>query len=641
MKIKKKFSYFVLILIIFFSSVTIHRDSSKQNNVEYKGKNNISSLKEPAAQVIINDLKRVSPNKKHPRLLATSEDFEKIKESLKTDSNLKRWYKELTINANNLLEKPVVTYEKSDGVRLLPISRTVLDRTLTLSLMYRLSGNKLYAERAWKELERVSDRNRFYDWNPAHFLDTAEMAAAVGIGFDWLYDYLDQNQKDILKQSILKKALNPALIVYNDQNSQAQIPTFWRDESNNWNTVSNSGILISALAIADESPFTERITGEIIQKSLSSLKTSLMSYGDDGGTEEGPGYWNYATKYLALLFSSLETSLGTDYEFSKVKGIANTGYYAIYTKGNNGAFNIGDSQEDNFIKSPQLFWFSNKFNKPELADSVLKTYSPLNMIWYRPKEEKNYSLPLDKMFNGSAGIVTMRSSWDSKSSFVGIHAGDNQASHGDLDIGTFVIDALGERWAIDLGMDNYNLPGYFDKKSKRWNYYRKRAEGQNTLVINPDEGPDQNIFAKGKIIDFTSKKNEASTLIDMTDAYKNAKSIQRRASLINDRNDILIEDNITLSTPSEIYWFMHTRANIGLSVDRKTAILVMGEKFITVTIKNPSNAKFSVIDAKPLSSSLGENQQQNQNNNIKKLAIHLENVKETQISIEFETQFTK
>lgn len=82
------------------------------------------------------------------------------------------------------------------------------------------------------------------------------------------------------------------------------------------------------------------------------------------------------------------------------------------------------------------------------------------------------------MFNGSAGIVTMRSSWNPESSFVGIHAGDNQASHGDLDIGTFVIDALGERWAIDLGMDNYNLPGYFDKKSNRWNYYRKRAEAK-------------------------------------------------------------------------------------------------------------------------------------------------------------------
>ncbi|MEK4909398.1 heparinase II/III domain-containing protein [Niallia sp. FSL M8-0099] len=640
MKIKKKFSYFVLILIMFFSSVTIHRDSLQQNNVEYKGKNNISSLKEPVAQVIINDLKRVSPNKKHPRLLATSEDFEKIKESLKTDSNLKRWYKELTINANNLLEKPIVTYEKSDGVRLLPISRTVLDRTLTLSLMYRLSGNKLYAERAWKELELVSDRKRFYDWNPSHFLDTAEMAAAVGIGFDWLYDYLNQNQKEILKNSIINNALIPALKVYNNDNN-AGIPVFWKYENNNWNTVCNSGILISALAIVDETINTQKISIEVIQNALSSVKNSLLAYGDDGGTEEGPVYWSYATKYAAILLSTLEKSLGTDYNFTKIKGLSETGYYPIYTTGNGGLFNIGDSNDNNLGNLSQLFWFSNKYNKPELSYRALKTYSPLNMIWYRPKEEKNYPLPLDKMFNGSAGIVTMRSSWDSKSSFVGIHAGDNQASHGDLDIGTFVIDALGERWAIDLGMDNYNLPGYFDKKSKRWNYYRKRAEGQNTLVINPDEGPDQNIFAKGKIIDFTSKKNEASTLIDMTDAYKNAKSIQRRASLINDRNDILIEDNIKLSTPSEIYWFMHTRANIGLSVDRKTAILVMGEKFITVTIKNPSNAKFSVMDAKPLSSSLGENQKQNQNNNIKKLAIHLENVKETQISIEFETQFTK
>lgn len=639
MKIKKKFTYCVLILIVFFSSATIHRDSSQQNNVENKGKNNISSLKEPTAQMIINDLKKVSPNKEHPRLLATSEDFNKIKESLKSDSNLKRWYKELTMNANNLLKNPVVTYEKSDGVRLLPISRTVLDRTLTLSLMYRLSGNKLYAERAWKELERVSNPDIFYDWNPSHFLDTAEMAAAVGFGFDWLYDYLNQNQKEILKQSIIKNALNPALTVYNDQNNHAQISTFWRDGSNNWNTVCNSGILISALAIADESPFTEKITSEIIQKALSSVKNSLVTYGEDGGTEEGPGYWNYQTKYLALLLSSLETSLGTDYEYSKVKGLAKTGYYPIYTKGNNGLFNIGDSQEDNFTILPQLFWFSNKFNKPELSSNVLPTYSPLNIIWYRPSEEKNYSLPLDKIFNDNAGIVTMRSSWDSESSFVGIHAGDNQASHGDLDIGTFVLDALGERWAIDLGMDDYNLPGYFDKKSNRWNYYRKRAEGQNTLVINPDEEPDQNIFAKGKILNFTSNEHEASTLIDMTDAYKNAESIQRRASLINDRNDILIEDNIKLSIPSEIYWFMHTRANIGLSLDRKTAILVRGEKFITVTIKNPSNAKFSVMDAKPLSSSLGENQ--NKNDNIKKLAIHLDNIKETQISVEFDTQFTK
>lgn len=639
MKIKKKFTYCVLILIVFFSSATIHRDSSQQNNVENKGKNNISSLKEPTAQMIINDLKKVSPNKEHPRLLATSEDFNKIKESLKSDSNLKRWYKELTMNANNLLKNPVVTYEKSDGVRLLPISRTVLDRTLTLSLMYRLSGNKLYAERAWKELERVSNPDIFYDWNPSHFLDTAEMAAAVGFGFDWLYDYLNQNQKEILKQSIIKNALNPALTVYNDQNNHAQISTFWRDGSNNWNTVCNGGVLISALAIADETMSTEKIAGEIIQNALSSVKNSLLKYGEDGGTEEGPAYWNYATKYVALLLSSLETSLGTDYGFSKIKGLSETGFYPIYITGNDGVFNLGDSIEKNFASLPQLFWFSNKFNKPEFAYTALKTYSPLNIIWYRSSAKSKSALPLDKYFNGSTGIVTMRSSWDTDSLFVGIHAGDNQSSHGDLDIGTFVIDALGVRWASDLGADNYNLPKYFDKKNNRWNYYSKRAEGHNTLVINPNKEPDQNIFAIGKIKKFTSNVNEVSTSIDMTEAYKNAELVQRNVSLVNGRSKILIEDKINLNYPSEIYWFMHTRANIRLSADQRTAILVRKGKFIIVRIKTPSNVKFSVMEARPLSSSLVKNQ--TNNDNIRKLAIRIENIKDTTISIEFIPQLTE
>ena len=31
-------------------------------------------------------------------------------------------------------------------------------------------------------------------------------------------------------------------------------------------------------------------------------------------------------------------------------------------------------------------------------------------------------------------------------------------------LGNFELDALGVRWVRDLGADNYNLPGYWDKK---------------------------------------------------------------------------------------------------------------------------------------------------------------------------------
>ena len=59
----------------------------------------------------------------------------------------------------------------------------------------------------------------------------------------------------------------------------------------------------------------------------------------------------------------------------------------------------------------------------------------------------------------------MRSDWlDPSAMFVGIKAGTNRVNHSHLDLGTFVLDALGQRWAVDLGGDNYNLPGYFGNK---------------------------------------------------------------------------------------------------------------------------------------------------------------------------------
>ena len=46
------------------------------------------------------------------------------------------------------------------------------------------------------------------------------------------------------------------------------------------------------------------------------------------------------------------------------------------------------------------------------------------------------------------------------------------AFHSNLDIGTFVLDAFGERWVVDLGADDYNLPGYFETggRGRRWTY---------------------------------------------------------------------------------------------------------------------------------------------------------------------------
>ncbi|KKI93255.1 hypothetical protein WQ54_05315 [Bacillus sp. SA1-12] len=560
---------------------------------------------------------------------------------LKTDKNLERWYISLQLETDRILQEPTVKYEITNGKRLLPISKKVLKRTISLAMMYRLTGDYRYAKRAWKELSTVTDDKQFPNWNPTHFLDTAEMTTAVAIGYDWLYDFLSIKQKEILRTAMIKKGLQPALEVYRGTANPLKISTFWKYESNNWNTVCNAGIGMGALAIADESSETEALSGEVLQYAIESIRKSLSVYTPDGGVPEGISYWSYATIYMAYFLSSLDSAIGTDYGLSSMEGISETGYYPIYLRGMKNSFKIGDAGSNIASTEPQMFWFANKYKNLDFFYFALKGNHPMNLIWYRKQNKTESdipSLPLDRVFmNSETGIVTMRSDWKSDTTFVGIHAGNNQANHGDLDIGDFVIGSSGVQWADELGADNYNLPGYFDMNSGRWNYYRKRAEGQNTLVVNPKNGPDQNIKASATITDFSSTAQQGFTIIDMSSAYeRDAVSVRRGMALTEGRTIVVIQDELKLKAPSEVYWFMHTKSKIEISKDKKTATLLQSGKRLYAHIFSPAQGYFNIMNAKPLPGSpnpIG----QGDNNDIKKLAIHLNGVKDNTLSLVFTT----
>jgi hypothetical protein len=78
-------------------------------------------------------------------------------------------------------------------------------------MVYRLTGDTRYAERAWDELSAAA---AFPDWHPAHVLATAEMTHAAGIGYDWLYGRLSAEQRHTVVEAIVAKGLLPAKKVY-------------------------------------------------------------------------------------------------------------------------------------------------------------------------------------------------------------------------------------------------------------------------------------------------------------------------------------------------------------------------------------------------------------------------------------------
>ena len=95
-----------------------------------------------------------------------------------------------------------------------------------------------------------------------------------------------------------------------------------------------------------------------------------------------------------------------------------------------------------------------------------------------------------------------------------------------------------------------------------------------------------------------------------------------------------MRDEITCSSASEIYWFAHTKATITASSDGKTAELTTNGKTLLAQIAEPAEAVFTVMEAQPLSTSPNPAGQKSRTE-YRKLAIHLENVVNAEISVVF------
>jgi hypothetical protein len=335
-----------------------------------------------------------------------------------------------------------------------------------------------------------------------------------------------------------------------------------------------------------------------------------------------------------VFLAGLDTALGTDYGLAKMPGFAEAGMFPIYMTGPLGrTFNYADAG-DGTIRAPHMFWMARKFDRPLYAWSQrqVASGSALDLLWYDDRGQKPDTKvnPLDKYFRSSE-VVSFRSDWEDKQGlFVGFKAGDNKANHSNLDLGTFVLDALGYRWAVDLGADNYNLPGYFGKQ--RWTYYRLRAESHNTVVINPGQEADQIPSAATKITRFQSRPERAFATMDLTPAYaKEATSVQRGVAMLN-RQAVLIQDEIKAVKPSEVWWFMTTPAKIAIEPDGRTARLRQGKEELVATVLAPVGARFSEMPAAPLPSSLNPEGQRN-NKGITKLAVNLKSASDVRLAI--------
>jgi hypothetical protein len=518
------------------------------------------------------------------------EDLRQLKRQCVTDKVLQKCVADVLNDANSCLDQPMLTYDKI-GPRLLHVSRNCLHRIYTLALAARWTGDEKYARKAVENLLTVC---AFKDWNPSHFLDTAEMSHAVGLGYDWLYPYLDGESRQKIKAALIRNGLEPGLIAYKK--------TWWAQSEFNWNQVCNSGMMIGALAIAETDP---NYGEQIVPAALRSLPLALKSYGPDGAWGEGPGYWSYATHYTAYGLAALQSALGKDFGLSQIKGLAESGNFPIYTTGPTGLYlNFADVGERSSARPmPCMFWLAHVYNNPLYAESehemIAKSRaSPQHIIWYVPAPGKKLpARDLDRYFRGPVEVAVLRSAWnDPDALFVGVKAGYNQVNHGHLDLGNFELDALGVRWARDLGSDNYNLPGYWDGKrgGQRWSYYRLNSASHNVPML---AGEGQDPQAVSSFTKVQINKKFPFVLVNLTGAYeKYAKKVTRGVAMVENRRAVLVQDEFELKESCEVAWAVTTDAKINIE-QKSTAVLTLKGKELFARILSPADAEFVVESA--------------------------------------------
>ncbi|MEE8451129.1 MAG: heparinase II/III family protein, partial [Thermoguttaceae bacterium] len=542
----------------------------------------------------------------HPRLLATGAELAALRESLDTDPT-RRALADAVVRQANFLQDVAPVERKLQGRRLLDQSRRCVKRVVVLAMAYHLTGDARHARRCEKEMLAAA---RFDDFNPSHFLDTAEMTFALAIGYDWLFDQLDEDVRKEIRTAIVEKG---CVLPFETRHKG------WVRSSNNWGQVCHGGLTAGALAVMEHEP---DLAARTVHNALHSVTNSMRVYAPNGSYPEGPGYWNYGTSYNVLLIGVLESALGSDFGLTGAPGFSQTGQYVPVACGPSGQFfNYADGGSG---RGPQsaMYWFASRFDRPdwllgereELLDTIARLSAdraassgdrllPFALLWMKDpgKDAPEIRMPLHWSSGGETPVTIHRSSWtDPAATFVGLKAGSPAANHGQMDTGSFVPDADGVRWAMDLGAEGYhgiesrgmNLWSR-SQNSDRWTIFRQSNAGHNTLVI---DGKLQLAAGSGKVIGFSDDKAFPHSVVDMTSVYEGqAESVRRGVAMVRSR-EVLIQDQLTgLKPGSRVRWGMITPGTPD-SLGETSVELRQKEARLTLTILSPPTVTWQEVD---------------------------------------------
>ena len=322
-----------------------------------------------------------------------------------------------------------------------------------------------------------------------------------------------------IDQEIERRILQPAV----------EKDYWWKKAGMNWNPWICSNWLACVLICEKD----ETRKAEAIRQIKKSTQIFIDSYPEDGGCDEGAGYWDRAAASMfevLRLFSVYGLQFTDDYT-DKIERMASYAYKTYI--GHDYCISFADAHENKAIQQVNIVYpfglflgdktmcefgaylgrqkhilenpaalYDKSGNFPTLSRELFFLYHIREFIAEEPRE------PLLKdVWLGNLQIMTARRN----NLYVAMKGGHNNESHNHNDVGSFIVYADNEPLLIDPGVGEYTSKTFSDERYTIWTM---QSSYHNLPQINGTDQKDGGEYA-AKVVNH----QDGSLTLDIAGAY--------------------------------------------------------------------------------------------------------------------------
>lgn len=399
----------------------------------------------------------------------------------------------------------------------------------------------------------------------APFVET-HTAESVAICYDFVYGLLSDAERREAEDALFEKGLKRC-DMFLRLNSEGYLL------KSNQGAVFTTGAVMSARVAARSHPEAQRMLDWAVAWFPRMMNNYFKA---DGGTNEGPGYWEYTMQYAATALVAISRYLKVDVPEYAPRQLPKTMEYMLHIRSlarESLAFlPMGDNNERvgyslmgcsflffaRFYGDKGALWLWHEYCNPPhppgdliFAKEVCGACAPaglLNFLFFVEDRPETPDLEKVKRFE-SCDRVLLRTGGRYGDKMVYFEGGPQTFDHAHFDKGEFMFEAFGERFAADPGTIKYQDPAHRFFVSTSY-HNLMTIGGKNQDYKDPEKavklqplaisGPFEHIRA------------------DLSDSYKEMTRYERQLVFV--RPDYLVVFDVAESVTAGLDWNFHSCA---------------------------------------------------------------------------------